>query len=189
MRISLEFILGLFIVGILGGSIYSSLDSITRCSLIYGRSVCDFQAVKDMSDNPSISDFNKMMTLCSEMDNTAKRDECFEFIAKTFALLDIERAYRACDEIKEFDNKIIRGDCYNEIKKYLPEVKEEFCGWSTFGDCLSDFSCITGGCSGQVCQSKDEGSVMTTCEYRDCYNNRIYALRCKCIDNKCQWSD
>jgi len=63
----------------------------------------------------------------------------------------------------------------------------EFCGTSTNGQCAVDSDCIEGGCSGQVCQSKNEEPVITTCEYRDCYNAENYGKVCGCIDNKCQW--
>jgi len=57
----------------------------------------------------------------------------------------------------------------------------EFCGSSTQGPCASDSECITGGCSGQVCQSIKEQSVPTTCEYKDCYNAEKYGMKCRCI--------
>ncbi len=65
---------------------------------------------------------------------------------------------------------------------------EDFCGFSTYGSCSSDSECSAGGCSGQVCQSKNEEPVITTCEFRDCYNAKKYNLKCRCVENKCQWS-
>ena len=65
---------------------------------------------------------------------------------------------------------------------------EEFCGTSTYGSCTIDSDCIAGGCSGQVCQSKNEEPIVTTCEYKDCYNAQSYGLDCKCVDKKCQWA-
>jgi len=64
---------------------------------------------------------------------------------------------------------------------------EEFCGTSSYGSCVSNLDCTAGGCSGQVCQSKNEESMITTCEYKDCYNAQSYGLGCKCVDKKCQW--
>ena len=64
----------------------------------------------------------------------------------------------------------------------------DFCGWSTNGECIYDSDCIVGGCSNQICQPKDEPSLITTCEWKDCYNASRYGLSCKCIDGKCQWS-
>jgi len=84
----------------------------------------------------------------------------------------------------------------NDIRKISDEVAvipkqvhgpTEFCGTSTKGQCSSDADCIAGGCSGQVCQSKSEEPAITTCEYRDCYNNQAYGVVCKCVNNKCQW--
>jgi eight-cysteine-cluster-containing protein len=77
-------------------------------------------------------------------------------------------------------------------KVYLPFVvriiSEGFCGWSSYGKCSSDSDCILDGCSAQVCQSKYEEPVRTTCEWRDCYNAKMYGLKCRCIDGRCQWS-
>jgi len=78
----------------------------------------------------------------------------------------------------------------NKIEKLIPLPKgneRDFCGWSTNGNCASNSDCITGGCSGQVCQSKNEEGVITTCEFRDCYVAENYGLECKCQDSKCQW--
>jgi eight-cysteine-cluster-containing protein len=74
-----------------------------------------------------------------------------------------------------------------QIEKTL--TLEEFCGWSTYGNCSSDSDCTAGGCSGQVCQSKYEEPVITTCEWRDCFDASKYGLKCRCIDGRCQWSE
>ncbi len=65
--------------------------------------------------------------------------------------------------------------------------KEEFCGWSTEGSCNNDNDCVIGGCSNQVCQSKNEEPAITTCEYRTCYDATTYNLNCNCVENKCKW--
>jgi eight-cysteine-cluster-containing protein len=62
-----------------------------------------------------------------------------------------------------------------------------FCGSSTQGACQTDGDCITGGCSGQICQSKKEEGQISTCEYRDCYNAAAYGLKCGCVHQACQW--
>jgi len=62
----------------------------------------------------------------------------------------------------------------------------EFCGSSTYASCQSDDDCIDGGCSGQLCQGENE-NFGTTCEYRDCYRNEIYRMKCGCVDGQCQW--
>jgi eight-cysteine-cluster-containing protein len=79
-----------------------------------------------------------------------------------------------------------RVDIYYGGKKVFPD-KAGFCGWSTEGACQSDADCVTGGCSGQVCQSKDEEPVITTCEYRECYDENAYGVGCGCVAGKCQW--
>lgn len=65
--------------------------------------------------------------------------------------------------------------------------KGNFCGTSTFGNCVTDADCVTGGCSGEICQSKDEEPIIITCEYKDCYNTEKYELKCKCLTQQCQW--
>jgi eight-cysteine-cluster-containing protein len=63
---------------------------------------------------------------------------------------------------------------------------EPFCGDSTFASCSSDSDCAAGGCSGQICERKGEGTI-TTCEFRECYSASNYGLSCQCIEDKCQW--
>jgi len=70
----------------------------------------------------------------------------------------------------------------------IKEPPKDFCGFSTYGYCMSDSDCVMGGCSNQICQSKNEEPIITTCEFKECYNYKKYNLKCRCIDNKCQWS-
>jgi len=73
-----------------------------------------------------------------------------------------------------------------------PSFKEEekigFCGWSTESACKTDADCLKSGCSGQVCQGRAEEPIVTTCEWRDCYNTEVYGVKCGCFARKCQWS-
>jgi len=64
----------------------------------------------------------------------------------------------------------------------------DFCGTSTNGYCETDDDCKPSGCSGQICQSTNEESIITTCEYKDCYDADAYDLHCGCVENECQWS-
>ena len=66
---------------------------------------------------------------------------------------------------------------------------EEFCGSSTEGSCSEDDDCVAGGCSGQVCASKNEEPIMTTCEYTECYDAEKYGVSCVCAEGKCRWSN
>ncbi len=53
-------------------------------------------------------------------------------------------------------------------------------------ECSSDKDCITGGCSGIICQPRDAEPVFTTCEYKEeysCYKD----IKCGCVEGKCQW--
>jgi len=63
----------------------------------------------------------------------------------------------------------------------------EFCGWSTYGKCNSDKDCIKSGCSGEICQSRFEKPLITTCEWLDCYDAKKYKVACKCVNGRCQW--
>jgi len=67
-------------------------------------------------------------------------------------------------------------------------TEDAFCGWSTNGSCTTNGGCIISGCSSQVCLTLSEVSLVTTCEWRDCYDASAYNLGCKCVDNKCMWS-
>ncbi len=97
--------------------------------------------------------------------------------------------------------KIDQGGEEQDFSEYYPSMgneigspktsttpQEEFCGWSTQGNCSTDADCTSGGCSGQVCQSTFEEPVMTTCEYKECYNADLYGMECKCVEGACQWS-
>lgn len=72
------------------------------------------------------------------------------------------------------------------IQAVLSVPAEPFCGTSTFGQCNSNSDCEAGGCSGEVCEAKGEGTI-TPCIYRECYEASNYNLSCQCISNKCQW--
>ena len=69
-----------------------------------------------------------------------------------------------------------------------PTTVAGFCGRSTGGSYSSDTDCTTGGCSGQVCQSKSEEGAVTTCEYAECYDAAKYGLSCKCQGGGCRWA-
>ncbi len=63
----------------------------------------------------------------------------------------------------------------------------DFCGQSTYGKCSNSSDCMTDGCSGQICRSKQDEALATDCQIKECYNNKKYGLDCKCNDNQCQW--
>lgn len=82
-------------------------------------------------------------------------------------------------------------DCNKTNEKNLPSlvnIHEPFCGTSSLGSCQTDSDCVAGGCSGQVCQSKNEESSVTPCIYRSCFASSLYKVNCSCIENKCRWS-
>ncbi|MBI5036902.1 eight-cysteine-cluster domain-containing protein [Candidatus Micrarchaeota archaeon] len=60
-------------------------------------------------------------------------------------------------------------------------------GLAEIRECEADSDCVRGGCSGQACHAKTEGSQITTCEFRpeySCYSEG----GCGCIEGKCAWS-
>ena len=123
MKIVLKVIIALFVVGIILIGIWFSLDKRTKCKLIYGKNICNFYEMMDTQ--PSIANFDKMVSLCREMTNVPKKDSCFEFIAETFSRIDIEKAQQSCEEIKGFDDVHTKDTCYNKIQKPLEEKLAE----------------------------------------------------------------
>lgn len=91
-------------------------------------------------------------------------------------------------EIKNADKnaKVVFVD-YTGNEKTLKNLHGEFCGWSTYAECKSDVDCTTGGCSGQVCMGVGE-DVVTTCEWKDCFDAKKFNMKCGCFENKCQWA-
>ncbi|NQU79158.1 eight-cysteine-cluster domain-containing protein [Candidatus Woesearchaeota archaeon] len=52
--------------------------------------------------------------------------------------------------------------------------------------CSKDSDCSRQGCSGQVCASRNDDPVMTTCEYLPEYDC-LGMIDCGCVDNGCDW--
>jgi len=81
------------------------------------------------------------------------------------------------------------GYTWCESKQKCLRTWEEECPKpATVKECITDDDCVTGGCSGTICQSKDAEPIFTTCEFLPeyaCYKK----INCKCIDNKCQWGE
>ena len=73
------------------------------------------------------------------------------------------------------------------LQKLKSGFQAGFCGTSTYGSCGTDNDCIPNGCSSQICSSVTEGEIVTTCEYRSCYDSAAFGLECGCVQKKCQW--
>jgi eight-cysteine-cluster-containing protein len=95
-----------------------------------------------------------------------------------------EFTWGGCDGVVPFNTL---EECKLTCENDEPN-QEEFCGSSTYAECTSNDDCVDAGCSGQICKGKDEPGGITTCEFRECYNNEKYDLTCQCINNQCQWS-
>jgi eight-cysteine-cluster-containing protein len=67
------------------------------------------------------------------------------------------------------------GSCEARVEQ--PEVP---------GECSSDTDCVRGGCSSEVCTSRQGAAdVMTTCEILPCFD---VLDACACVDGRCRWS-
>ncbi|HLC22275.1 MAG TPA: eight-cysteine-cluster domain-containing protein [Candidatus Nanoarchaeia archaeon] len=78
--------------------------------------------------------------------------------------------------------------CAAPFEEVLPEEAFEFCGTSTYSTCISDADCVSDGCSGQVCRSASEESIITTCEWTECYDKEEFDVACGCVNGQCQWA-
>jgi len=126
MRTSIKIIIILLIIGGVLVGVWLSLDSPTKCKLLYGKNICNFYEMMDMvSANPENFDFEKAMQLCQEMEDIPKKDSCFEFIAQEVSFYDTEKAREACDEIKGFDGAHTKESCYNIVGKSIEEKLAE----------------------------------------------------------------
>jgi len=98
------------------------LGSDTKCKLIYGKNICNFYEMMDtVSSNPENSNFERAMQLCQGMENVPKKDSCFEFIAQVVSFYDVEKARKACNEIKGFDDVHSKEYCYSTVEKSKEE--------------------------------------------------------------------
>ncbi|MET1125011.1 MAG: eight-cysteine-cluster domain-containing protein [Archaeoglobaceae archaeon] len=80
-------------------------------------------------------------------------------------------------------------DIWGDVHVLVPSVNlAGFCGWSTYGECSSDDDCVTDGCSGQICRSRFEEPVVSTCEWFDCHDAAKHGVGCGCVDGRCQWT-
>ena len=90
------------------------------------------------------------------------------------------------DEAKLFGAYVVRlkkGDEEIRVNIQDGKVVDKF---SSERECMADSDCVTGGCSGTICQSKDAEPIITTCEWTQeytCYKETT----CSCIEGKCQW--
>jgi len=122
MKTLIKIFLSLFFVGILLIGVWLSLDSYTKCKLIYGKNICNFYEMMDtVSFNSENSDFEKAMQLCRDMEDVPKKDSCFEYIAQVVSFYNVEKAKEACSEIKEFDGVQNKEECYSMVEKSKEE--------------------------------------------------------------------
>lgn len=84
---------------------------------------------------------------------------------------------------------LMAGYTWCESKQKCLRTWEEECPSTepaSVKECITDDDCVTGGCSGTVCQSKDAEPIFTTCEYLPeyaCYKE----INCGCVEGRCEW--
>lgn len=61
-----------------------------------------------------------------------------------------------------------------------------FCGISSYGKCDYDMDCYITGCNKEICQSKNEEAILSTCVILDCHK-KPEGINCGCKENQCQW--
>ena len=82
--------------------------------------------------------------------------------------------YDCLPQPKENEIKCVNNKCVAEEK---------------IAECLADSDCGIGGCSGQVCTTKDKAkSTVTTCEFLKIYGC-YKQTTCSCINSKCEWKE
>lgn len=77
--------------------------------------------------------------------------------------------------------------CVSQLQTDKQKDLGGFCGTSSFNACNSNLDCLVGGCSNQVCGNTESGEIITTCEYKECYDDMKYGVTCGCVQNKCMW--
>lgn len=127
MKTLFKTVFALIIIGVVLTAVWFSLDSHTKCKLIYGKNICNFYEMMDMvSTDPERSDFEKAMPLCRDMKDVPKKDSCFDYIAQLVSFYDTEKAREACNEIKGFDNVHSKEDCLNKINQYFLYSNQDY---------------------------------------------------------------
>lgn len=53
--------------------------------------------------------------------------------------------------------------------------------------CTSDADCVPAGCSSQLCVSKTNPNIITTCEYSTAYAC-VKLTTCGCVNHACAWA-
>ena len=64
---------------------------------------------------------------------------------------------------------------------------EDYYGSSTYGECQINDDCESGGCGSEICGSKAESPLLSTCEGYDEPTPKMLNYQCACVNQKCQW--
>jgi len=99
MKRLFKIIIILFVVIIVAGSFWLSLDKRTRFCLVYGKNICNFYTMMDII--PSIENFDEMMNLCKDMYDVPKKDGCFQFISQAFVQMILTKRKRHATRLKD----------------------------------------------------------------------------------------
>ena len=89
----------------------------------------------------------------------------------------------------EYDFKLSGfGEVFNNMYRTIEVMTEKEVDKNNLSQCENDFDCTTSGCSGQICQNKNEPGAVTTCEYSPefgCYKSSA----CQCNNGQCTWNN
>ena len=138
-----------------------------------------FEIMLSFADN-EIS--NVEITEIIDDDNINSFEDC---VAAGYPVMESYPRKCAVGDIVYVEEIDIEND--DEIGE-ITQPTEPFCGISSRDSCESDSDCKKEGCSGQICQGSNDEGVVTTCEYKECYNAENYGLSCGCVDNQCIWN-
>lgn len=90
-------------------AIWLSLGSLAKCTVFYGKNICNFYEVRDSSRS-----FEEKMSLCGEMTDVPKKDNCYETIAENAS--DAGKAMMACNQISGFEGVHSKEECLDRIR-------------------------------------------------------------------------
>ncbi|MFW6312031.1 MAG: eight-cysteine-cluster domain-containing protein [Nanoarchaeota archaeon] len=97
-------------------------------------------------------------------------------------IMDLKSFEILLNDWKIVDSVFYQGSLENQNQNIKP-----FCGISTNEECELDIDCVTSGCSQEICKGKYTEEIISTCDYKECYNNNEYGYECKCLNNECKW--
>lgn len=78
--------------------------------------------------------------------------------------------------------------CKTPDGRVFTEKITDYYGSSTLGPCTTDKDCYISGCNLEICQSKNEEPLYSICMAPQEPTPEELGYKCKCQNQKCQWS-